>query len=91
MTLTAASETPLTQRQQKRVDTCRRKRRYATWDEAEAAALLVWLENPSPHHANICGAYPCDLGGERHYHYGHATWSRRQAKKRKAEKRARRR
>lgn len=67
--------------------TCERKHRYATWDEAEAAALSVWLENPSPKHANICGAYPCDEGGERHYHYGHRQWSHRQREARRAERR----
>lgn len=76
-------------RERQRVETCQRKRRYDTWDEAEAAALLVWRENPSPNHANIYGAYPCDLGGERHYHYGHVDWSSRQRRQRKAERRTR--
>lgn len=60
------------------VETCERKRRYSTWDDAEAAALAVWLENPSPNHVNICGAYPCDLGGQRHYRYGHRELSNRE-------------
>lgn len=57
--------------QAKRIETCHRKRRYADWDSAEAAALLVWIENPAPNHANPCTPYPCDVDGERHYHYGH--------------------
>lgn len=65
-------------RDRQRQETCERKRRYATWDEAEAAAVLVWMENPSPDHANICGAYPCDIGGSRHYHYGHRDVPSRQ-------------
>lgn len=57
----------------RRTETCLRKRRYETWDEANAAALLVWVENPKPDTANPCSPYPCELGGERHYHYGHIT------------------
>lgn len=73
MTVTRAERAQI-----KRVATCLRKRRYPTWDEAAAAALLVWTENPHPDHANPCTPYPCDIGGERHYHYGHLTTPVRQ-------------
>lgn len=54
-----------------RARTCQRKQRFDTWDAAEAAALAVWIENPHPNYANPCLPYPCDVVGERHYHYGH--------------------
>lgn len=54
-----------------RLRRCAEKRRYATWDEARLGGLAVWRENPRPTDANMPTAYPCDVGGERHYHYGH--------------------
>lgn len=50
--------------------TCARKIRYATWDEARLAGVAVWRENPNGD-ANMPTPYPCYVGGEKHYHCGH--------------------
>lgn len=52
-------------------ETCRRKRRYDTWDEAGDAGMLVWVEKPTGRYANPPLPYRCDLIGEPHYHCGH--------------------
>lgn len=44
---------------------CLRKVRYATEDAARAKA--AWLRR---HGHPAMRAYPCDLGGERHWHVG---------------------
>lgn len=63
-------------RDQERRERCLRKIRYATWDEAQAATLAVWFENPRSTDTNPCAPYPCDQPGERHYHIGHLRFGR---------------
>ena len=50
---------------------CALKRRYDNWEDARLAGLAVWKEAPREQDANPPAPYPCDLGGERHYHVGH--------------------
>jgi hypothetical protein len=52
-------------------ETCARKVRYRTWDEARRAGLETWLNHGRRHDANAPTAYPCDTLGELHYHCGH--------------------
>lgn len=40
-------------------ETCERKRRYETWDDARLAGMAVWRENPRPTDANPALPYVC--------------------------------
>lgn len=54
-----------------RLAQCRRKIRYASWEDARLAGLAVWIDAPREGDTNPALPYECDLLGEPHYHIGH--------------------